>query len=96
MEDRRVLCINKPDRNSRHEHITNLGGTDSVGGSWKFTREEVIRRIERNIDTFYTRDDRTGKRANVEIVREAGKQPYVRTREDGILADNLLSLPECS
>jgi len=95
MADRRVLCVNKPDRNSRHEHITNLGGTDAAGARWKFTREEVIRRIDNRTDTFYTIDPATGRRADVVVVREAGKLPYVRTVRDGIPTDNLLSLPEC-
>jgi hypothetical protein len=28
--DRRVLCVNKPDRHCRHEHITHLGGGSGV------------------------------------------------------------------
>ncbi|MGD0117528.1 MAG: DUF3892 domain-containing protein [Candidatus Binatus sp.] len=96
MSDRKVFCVNKPDRNSRHEHITHLGGTDRLtGASWKFTREQVIRRILRQIDTFYTTDDKARKRADVEVVNEVGKALYVRTRQDGVLSDNLLHLPEC-
>lgn len=94
--DRRVLCVNKPDRYSRHEHITHLGGTEPSGDTWKFTREQVIFRIEMKIDTFYTLDDQTEKRADVEVVREVGKPSYVRTVRDGIPTDNLLSLPACT
>jgi Protein of unknown function (DUF3892) len=95
MADRRVLCVNKPDRNSRHERITHLGGTDPSGMAWKLTREQVIQRILSKTDSFYTRDDQTGKRADVEVVNETGKALYVRTRQDGSLSDNLLYLPEC-
>jgi hypothetical protein len=88
MADVQVTCINKPDRESRHEHITHLGGV-----RWRFTREEVIRRIDGKIDTFYTLVG--GKRANVGVVREVGKVPYVQTHADGQWNNDLLALTEC-
>lgn len=33
------------------------------------------------------------KSAWVEVVENSGGQPYLRTRADGVLSDNLLSLP---
>ena len=88
MADVQVTCINKPDRESRHEHITHLGGA-----GWRLSREEVIRRIEGTIDTFYTSVG--GKRADVGVRREAGKAPYVQTHADGQWNNNLLALTEC-
>lgn len=90
MPDVVVTCINKDPRNNTHEGITHLGGPG--GGGWKWPREQVIRSIQNGSNTFYTQVG--GKRANIEVV-EGPYGPYVRTRADGVLNDNLLQLPEC-
>lgn len=90
MADARVTCITKPQPQSSVEHITHLGGS-----GWKWTREQVITSIEAGTNTFFVTDPRTGQRANVRVVRPAGRAPYVRTSPDGDLYDNLLSLPQC-
>ena len=92
MGDFQVTCINKPDRFSRHEHITHIG---NAAGGWKITRESAIERIESKTDSFYTIDATTGKRAEIGVVREAVKLPYLRTYADGKWSDNLLALAEC-
>ncbi len=88
MAEVQVTCVNKPDRNSPHEHITHLGGAQ-----WRLTREDVIRRIDSRTDTFYTLVG--GKRADVVVRREQGKAPYVQTHADGYWNNNLLALSEC-
>jgi hypothetical protein len=93
MSDRQVTCINKPNRMSSHEHITHIGNTVS---NWRMTREEAIRRIDNNIDSFYTIDATTGKKVSVAVYRETGKVPFLRTHADGKWNDNLLALGECS
>ena len=40
-------------------------------------------------------DPRTGKRADVGVVRQNGRPPYLRTYADGVWNDNLLSLNQC-
>jgi Protein of unknown function (DUF3892) len=95
MADVLVTCINKPDRNSRHEHITHLGNPATPQGGWRWTREQVIESIEQGTNTFFTRDPITGKRADIRVVRLPGYSPYVQTYADGIWTDNLLSLSEC-
>jgi hypothetical protein len=92
MGDYQVTCITKPDRFSQHEHITHIG---NIAGGWKITRESAIQRIESKSDSFYTVDSTTGRRAEVGVVREAGKLPYLRTHADGKWNDNLLALAEC-
>ena len=88
MADARVICITKPDRHSKHEGITHLGGQ-----GWKWTRQAVIDSIEAKSNTFYTLVD--GKRADVGVVNgPTGK--FLRTYADGVWNDNLLALPECS
>ena len=89
-----VTCINKPDRNSRHEHITHIGNT---ADKWRITRELAIKKIDSKEEAFYTIDSQTGKRAYVGVVRSDGnKPPYLRTHADGKWNDNLLAQDECN
>lgn len=91
MADARITCIKKP-LIGTHEHITHVGNpTDG----WTWTVPEVIRSIEAGTNTFYVLDSRTGKRANVGVVRPNNHPPYIRTYADGVWSDNLLSLPQC-
>lgn len=92
MNDFEVNCISKPDGDSRHERITHVGNTKS---GWRFMTQEVIFLIEARTSSFYTMDKTTGKRADIRVVREEGKAPYLRTFADGTWNDNLLTQPEC-
>ena len=91
MADVQVTCIIKPYPQSPHEHITHLGNPPT----WMWTREQVIASIDATTNTFFVRDARSGKRADVGVVREAGKAPYLRTYADGTWNNNLLSLDQC-
>jgi hypothetical protein len=93
MAEFQITCVNKPNRLSPHEHITHIG---NVAGGWKLTREEAISRIDGKSDAFYTVDSTSGKRAYIAVVREAGRDPFLRTHADGKWNDNLLALDECS
>jgi hypothetical protein len=92
MNEFEVTCIIKPDRLSKHEHITHIGNNTA---RWMLTRESVIQRIESGREAFYTVDRFSGRRAYVAVVREAGKTPYLRTHADGRWNGNLLALPMC-
>lgn len=92
MKEYEVNCVNKPNRNSSHEHITHIGHTSN---KWRLTRESAISRIESKAEAFYTVDRSTGKRIFIGVVREAGKAPYLRTHADGKWNDNLLAQGEC-
>ena len=91
MADVQVTCIIKPHPQSPHEHITHLGNPPV----WLWTREQVINSIDAQTNTFFVRDPLNGKRADVGVVREAGKAPYLRTYADGRWSNNLLSLSQC-
>jgi len=91
MADVQVTCIIKPNPQSPHEHITHLGNPPT----WRWTREQVIASIDAKTNTFFVRDPHSGKRADVGVVREAGKVPYLRTYADGTWNNNLLSLNQC-
>ena len=88
MADVQITCIRKKDRQSSHEHITHLGNSH---GTW--ARGDVINWIDSGTNTFFTMVG--GRRADIRVVRETGKAPYLRTYADGAWSNNLLSLPEC-
>lgn len=92
MADAQVTCITKPNVHSAHEHITHLG---NPVGKWMWTREQVIASIDAKSNTFYVLDPANGKRADIGVVRESGKAPYVRTYADGQWNNNLLSFNQC-
>ena len=91
MADCQITCIVKPHPQSPHEHITHVGNPPT----WVWPRERVIASIEAGTNTFFVTDARTGRRAEVGVVREAGKGPFLRTHADGYYNDNLLALDQC-
>ncbi|MDP2598860.1 MAG: DUF3892 domain-containing protein [Candidatus Liptonbacteria bacterium] len=94
MADCRITHIRKPDRFSRHEHITHVGNL--VTASWIWPRENIIDSIARGINTFFVLDPNSGKRSEVGVMRpQDGRSPYLQTHADGRWNDNLLSLPQC-
>lgn len=92
MSDVRITCITLSSPNRGYEYITHVG-SPQFARNW--TVAEVVQSIDNNSNTFYVQDQATGKRADVGVVREAGKRPYIRTHADGYYNDNLLSLPSC-
>jgi hypothetical protein len=93
MAEYHITCINKPQHDSPHEHITHIGNQKE---KWRFTREEAIKMIEGDKkERFYTTAP-ADKKCYVEVVRPHGKAPYLRAHADGTPNDNLLKQPECS
>jgi hypothetical protein len=91
MNTYQITGVRKPDRDNSHEHITHL----RIADGRIFTREDIISFIEGG-DKFYTVDPvQSWKHAEVEIVRPWNRDPYLQTRADGDLKDNLLHLPPC-
>lgn len=95
MADVQITCIIKPHPQSPHEHITHVGNC-SATPAWKWTREQVIASIDTRTNTFYVLDPNSGKRADIGVRREAGKQPFLQTHADRVWNNNLLSLPQCT
>jgi hypothetical protein len=84
---RQVKCINKTDRQSRHERI------GSIGGDWgKISEAIAIIDIEKGAYSYFTLVN--NNRANVIIATHLGRK-YLKTDRDTTLVDNLLSLNEC-
>lgn len=77
-----------------------LGPILSVGGinqtlsiPFQLTVRECVSFIDHGSEFFVIGAD--GSRTAVQIVRKAGRQPYIATVHDASPANNLLSLPEC-
>jgi len=92
MADAQVTCIVKPNTRSQHEYITHVG---NPAGNWMWPREQVIQSIDNKTNSFFVLDPANGRRADIGVVRESGKAPYLRTYADGQWNNNLLSLNQC-
>lgn len=88
----RIECINKTDRYNAHERIQNIGGVNNDGSRWKITVQAAIGYIEDGTYAFYVY--RGGVSVDVIVATNNGYK-YIKTRNDGLNPDNLLSLPEC-
>ncbi|WP_425608163.1 DUF3892 domain-containing protein [Pseudomonas shahriarae] len=90
MGDCQITCITLSGE-KHHERITQVGNSSIP---WYLSTTETVQRIESKTDTFFVLDI-YGRRANVGVVKPAGRTPYLRTYADGIWTDNLLSLGRC-
>ncbi len=73
MTDYKIDCVNKPNRNSPHEHITHVGGPKPDGsGRWKDTVPAVVKFIEAGTHRFYTSEG--GASAWVGVADECRRQ----------------------
>ncbi len=93
MADYRIDCVNKPHRDSPHEHITHVGGPKPAGGRWQEAVENVVPYIDGKEHRFYT--DERGARGWVGVNTSRSGRRFLQTYADGIWRDNLLALPEC-
>ncbi len=90
-QDVQIQCINKSDRQNRHERIKNVGGVHN-GERWKITEDQAIAYIENGTYRFWTSGG--GTSTWVIIALHNGRK-YLKTEADSTAKDNLLSLPEC-
>jgi len=88
---RQVTCITKRDRQSPHERIEGIGGSDN-GSPWYLLEDQAVRAIENGSASFYTHVGLYA--ADVVVVTHLGRK-YLKTTADGYSPDNLLSLSAC-
>ena len=87
-----IECINKTDRYNPHERIQSIGGRNADGTRWKLSVSQAIVYIENNTYSFYVSGG--GAKVDVIIATNNGVK-YLKTRNDDLQPNNLLSLPEC-
>lgn len=88
-----VHCIVKSNSKEHYERITHIGGKNGDGTRWKITEESAIDGIESGKWKFYTSVG--GESVWVIISKSANGRKYLKTENDGVQPNNLLSLPEC-
>jgi hypothetical protein len=86
-----ISCINKTVHSDPHQRIRNVGGIHN-GSRWKHTENEAISNIERQVHTYHV--NQGGRDVNVIIATHNGNK-YLKTENDGLHPNNLLSLSEC-
>lgn len=90
---RQVTCIKKQDHFDPRRRITAIGGQYLNGARWTMSEDDAIRAIENRTESFFV--SVKGQTADVIVAIHEGRK-YLKTRPDGEIPDNLLSLPECS
>ena len=89
----RISCINKDDRFNPFEAITHVGGVNTDGTRWKFTRQRAIQAIENAEYSFFV--DVNNDPVTVIVASRPNGNKYLKTVADGDEPNNLLSLLEC-
>jgi hypothetical protein len=92
MGDVEVDCTQRWNPRDSERGVTHLGGPG--GDRWLLTRLEVIYRINRGADTFFTSADTGDARVDVTVGGTAPNQ-FLQTGTDNQPATMLLDLPEC-
>lgn len=86
-----IMCINKTNRSDPHDRIHYVGGV-SGGARWKKTQQQAIQDVGRDPQAYYVS---VGGKSVWVIVADHNGNKYLKTQNDGLQPNNLLSLPEC-
>lgn len=90
--DVQIMCINKTPRYDPHDRIENVGGVHD-GQRWKVSQPDAVKAVEAGTYRFYVQAG--GRSVWIIVAVSANGNKYLKTENDGLQPDNLLSLPEC-
>ena len=88
-----VTC-HTPDNLDRDRRIQGLGGTQN-GYTWWKTIDDIIDRIDRLNEVFFTAPAFGDGAKVITAVHPTSRRKYLKTVRDGLEPNNLLSLPNC-
>lgn len=89
-----ITCI-IPDGSDADQRIDAIGGSagsENNNGPWTLLIDDAIAGIESGKWSFWTQGG--GRPANVIVASRNGRK-YLKTENDGVEPNNLLSLPTC-
>ena len=78
------------DRSAGHEAISAIGNNRD---RWSISAKSVMIRLSNRSARFFVVDQISGERAEIGLVREGDKAPYLRTAVGGKWTNHLLALP---
>ena len=87
-----VTC-HTPDNFDADRRLQGLGGHRN-GAGWWHSIDVIIHMIKNQNETFFTNPP-TGVGSLVVVRTAASGREYLKTRDDGLLGNNLLRLPHC-
>jgi Protein of unknown function (DUF3892) len=84
-----VTCITKRgDHHDPHQRISHIGGD-----GWRVPETAAIAMVKADLNAFYVE---TPEGTAFLVLRQHDGREYLTTEADGIVPDNLLTLPECA
>ena len=88
-----IHCINRSDLMNHDRRISYIGGVNLDGAHWKIAVDQAIAAIEAGRWSFYVR--RNGRDLAVVVALSKYGSKYIKTAEDPLHPESLLTLPEC-
>ena len=93
MKQFEINCVTRANMGRSHEHITHIGNSL---GKWRISTTDAAAHIAIKASAFFIKDKKTGLPIYLDVVRDAGKPPYLRVFKNEDWSDELLTLPECT
>lgn len=92
-EPRQIMCIARTDSTEAHDRIAQVGWPNTDGTLWKMTIAEAIAAAEAGHCKCYA--SVWGRPVWVVVAANERGDQYLKTETDGVLPNNLLTIPEC-
>lgn len=94
MAERYLVCgIIRSDLVNHDRRIRGIGGVNPDGARWRLSSEEAVEAIESGRWSFYIM--RGGRELTIAVVISKYGSKYLKTADDSLQPESLLTLPEC-